>query len=619
MLGKKTSQYKLWAEHAILLQSMPEECQVVNTGSTPSFKAFDYSLWDVKGFNLGFQPQPLYYDFETLKKYSKRIAKGAKILIGIEEFKFFVNAYSDETTDHKYYLWLDKEQIRTYNKQKDWLIKYAPIILHPKFFLRDIKQGIKRLLKRGTNSSKAEGSGAIDDSLYSENLDIQWAQRWVRGWNKEFGWEKGQKIRIEQAETVAINERRLSNMVDYCLEHGWSPNLVVPPFSPNLAKLLSVDVLRQGLWDPLDRISREKNIPLLNFYYDERFADYRLYSDALTFNEKGRRLFNHVIQEKIGIMEVAKLESNKTYQLRNGLEIPWISYGTGVIWKYSRNIPRFAMSNFKEILRSIKHLKISRELYGNLHIKRVLADAYEAGFRMFDTGRIYAHSEDRIGDVVSEKPGVLITTKCSWMDITRDYSPDTVEGNLDVSLNNIKREKVDLYLLHWPEGEWLDTYAQIIEEYKKGRCRAFGACNLNIEHLKKIEDAGLELPMVVQIEMHPLNVKKELRKYCQAHGIQIQAYAPTGHNVKELLESETMKELTVKYHKSSVQITIRWHYQNHVIPVVSTFSKEHMKDNLDIFDFELTDAEMIAMDALDKGKVLLDSQGIDDPNYIYNY
>ena len=82
MLGKKTSQYKLWAEHAILLQSMPEECQVVNTGSTPSFKAFDYSLWDVKGFNLGFQPQPLYYDFETLKKYSKRIAKGAKILIG---------------------------------------------------------------------------------------------------------------------------------------------------------------------------------------------------------------------------------------------------------------------------------------------------------------------------------------------------------------------------------------------------------------------------------------------------------------------------------------------------------------------------------------------------------
>ena len=116
MFGKNTLQYKMWAEHAKSLRSMPENCQVINTGSTPSFKAFDYSLWNIKGFNLGFQPQPLFYDFETLKKYNERIVKGAKILIGIEEFKFFVDAYADEASDHKYYLWLDKEQIRTYGK-----------------------------------------------------------------------------------------------------------------------------------------------------------------------------------------------------------------------------------------------------------------------------------------------------------------------------------------------------------------------------------------------------------------------------------------------------------------------------------------------------------------------
>lgn len=619
MFGKNTLQYKMWAEHAKSLRSMPEKCQVINTGSTPSFKAFDYSLWNIKGFNLGFQPQPLFYDFETLKKYNERIAKGAKILIGIEGFKFFVDAYADEASDHKYYLWLDKEQIRTYGKYKDWLIKHAPIVLHPKFVFNDIKHGIKRVLNKETRSAGTKKNCSIEKFICTEESDIRWAQRWAECWNKEFGWEKNQRIRTEQAKTVAINEKRLSDMVDYCYEHEWEPYLVVPPFSPNLTKLLSEDLLLPGLWEPLERVSTRKGVPLLNFYCDKRFADYRLYADALTFNDRGRKLFNRVVQEKIGMAETVAMNSEKTYNLRNGVKIPWIAYGTGVIWKYTRNIPLFLKSNIREILSSIKHLKINRGLYGNLCTKRILADAYRAGFRMFDTGRIYGHSEDRIGKSVSGRPGVLVTTKCSWMDITRKHSPNNVEGNLDISLKNIKRDKVDLYLLHWPEGEWLDTYAQIIEEYRKGRCRAFGACNLKIEHLRQIKDANLELPMVIQTEMHPLNVKKELREYCQAQGIQLEAHTPLSRNAKELQETETMRKLTAKYHKSSAQITLRWHYQNQVIPVVCTFSKKHMRDNLAIFDFELTDEEMHSIDALDKGKVLLDSEGIDDPDYIYNF
>lgn len=610
MLGKSSSKYKMWADHAAVLKSMPYGCQVVNTGSTPSFKAFDYQYWKLKGFNLGFQPQPLYYDFETLKKYGNHIAKGAKIYIGIEEFKFFVDAYEDVSTDDKYYLWLDEKQIRTYDKRKDFLMNHVPVIMHPRFVLHDAKNGLKRFFGKSEQTSNC---------LQTEKADAEWAQRWVDGWNREFGWENGQVIRKAQMKAVSINEKRLSDMVDYCIAHGWEPILVVPPFSPNLTILLSEYVLSEGLWQPLERISQKKAIPFLNFYYDERFADYRLYENALTFNDEGRKLFNRAVQEKTGVLEVVSMEGEKTYTLRNGVEIPWISYGTGVIWKYTRNIPLFLKANIIGCLRAVKHLRRNRELYGNIHIKQILNAAYDAGFRMFDTGRIYAHSEDRIGDTVSGKPGVFVTTKCSWMDITRKCSPNDVVGNLDASLKNIKRDKADLYLLHWPEGEWLDTYAQIIEEYKKGRCRAFGACNMKIEHLKQIEEACLELPMVVQTEMHPLNVKKDLREYCQNHGIQIEAHTPTSRNNKELQNSDTMKRLTEKYHKSSVQITIRWHYQNHVIPVVSTFSKEHMKDNLDIFDFELTNEEMKEIDALDQGKVLLDSQGIDDPNYIYNY
>lgn len=620
MLGKKTSKYKLWAEHARILNSMPKDCQVVNTGSTPSFKAFDYSLWSAKGFNLGFQPQPLYYDFETIKKYSTYIKKGAKILIGIEEFKFLVDAYDDESTDHKYYLWLDKGQIRTYNKKKERFIKYAPVILHPEFLVYDVKQMAKIFLNKMVCVLKGGRLDFKQRPNYTEEDDIRCAQQCINAWNKEFGWERGQQITTAQKAIVCINKKRLGDMVDYCFIHGWNPYLVVPPFSPNLTKLLPEDILRDGLWKPINDISKEKNIPLLNFYYDERFADYRLYSDALTFNDDGKRLFNEIVQEQIGMAEGVKVkEERKKYKLRNKLEIPWISYGTGVIWKYTRKPQLFLKTNIRQLLGSVKHFKMNRELYGNIYMKKILSNAYEIGFRMFDSGRIYGHSEDMLGDIFAGKTDVFITTKCSWMDITRRYSPDTVEGNLDLSLRNIKRDKADLYLLHWPEGEWLDTYSQIIEEYQKGKCRAFGACNISIQELEAIKAAGLELPMVVQTEIHPLCVRKELREYCRTHDIQLMAHTPTGHNNKSLSESEILMKLQKKYNKSSTQIIIRWNYQNDIIPVVSTFSKEHMKENLDIFDFKLTEDEMNEIDSLNCDRTFLNSNGIDDPNYIYNY
>ena len=612
MFGKKTSQYMIWSDHAAVLKSMPYGCQVVNTGSTPSFKAFDYSLWSVKGFNLGFQPQPLYYDFETLKKYSEHVAKGAKILIGVEAFKFFVDAYADEKTDHKYYLWLDKEQIRTYDRKKFFLINYAPVVLHSRFVLHDVKHGVKKLLDNRKNK-------AINNKLDSEKADIEWSQKFLRGWNRQFGWENGQVVREAQRQNIAVNENRLTEMIEYCFVHGWEPYLVVSPFSPNLSKLLSPVVLQEGLWEPLERVSKGKDVKILNYFYDNRFANYELYENALILNADGRKLFNISIQEDIKSEETLTMEIKKTYKLRNGVELPWISFGTGVIRKYTRNIPLFLKSNLLNWLRSIKHRKMNRELYGNIHIKSVLEDSYDAGFRMYDSGRIYAHSEDCIGKTVSKYPDVIITTKCSAMDVIRKASPNDVAGNLGVSLENLNRDCADLYMLHWPEGDWLDYYRQIIEEYKKGRCRAFGACNMEIEHLKAIEDAGLELPMVMQTEMHPLCTRKEILNYCKAHGIQVMAHTPIGSNIREIRESPIILKLAKKYQKNPSQIVIRWHYQNDVIPVVSTFNKKHMQENLDIFDFELTAEEMAEINGMNQNHVLLNSHGIDDPNYIYNY
>lgn len=313
------------------------------------------------------------------------------------------------------------------------------------------------------------------------------------------------------------------------------------------------------------------------------------------------------------------MQDMRTYKLRNGIELPWIAFGTGVIWKYTRNKSLFFKTNLKEILRSVKHLKLDRELKGNLCINSILQNAYNAGFRMFDSGRIYAYSEDRIGKNISNKENVFLVTKCSAMDITRLCSPDDVAGNLDISLRNFRRDYVDLYLLHWPEGDWLNYYEQIIGEYKKGRCRAFGACNMSISDLQTIEAAGLELPMVIQTEIHPFLCQKPLKEYCDVHGIQLMAHTPTARSSKELKDSFVMNNLQNKYNKSCVQIVIRWHLQNNVIPVVSSFSTEHMKEDLEVFDFELTEDEMRGIDSLDCNRILLDSHGIDDPNYVYNF
>lgn len=311
-------------------------------------------------------------------------------------------------------------------------------------------------------------------------------------------------------------------------------------------------------------------------------------------------------------------ETDTGYRLANGLTLPWIAFGTGVVWRYSRNKPLFLKRQLRLVLSSLKHMKLNRELKGNLVCKKFLKEAYDSGFRMFDTGRIYGYSERYIGQTVARKPNVTLVTKCSAMDVERTCSPNTVAGNLDCSLKYLSVDSIDVYLLHWPERDWLEYYRQIVELHKEGKCRAFGACNLKIEHFQAIEKAGLPLPMLMQTEMHPFNAKIELREYCRERGVLLMAHTPTARGAKSCGEAEYLHTLARKYQKTVVQIILRWHCQNGVIPIVSTFSRAHMEENLDIFDFMLTEEEMKGIDSLDRGMVLLNSNGIDDPNYIYN-
>lgn len=315
----------------------------------------------------------------------------------------------------------------------------------------------------------------------------------------------------------------------------------------------------------------------------------------------------------------------KAFKLRNGVEVPFIGFGTGVVKRYSRNTPLFIRARIRPVLSAVKHLsykKLHSVYQQDFSMDKVIDKALTEGYSLYDTGRIYGHSEVEIGKALVrnhlQRKHLFISTKISDMDLFRKCSPSDVAGNLRLSLKYLHTDYLDAYLLHWPHGNWLDIYKQMEDIYKKNIIRAIGVCNFNMEHFKLLEEHCTIMPMIHQTELHPLNSKKEIRQYCKEHGILIMAHTPTGRMGKQIRQNKTLQELANKHNKTIAQIIVRWHYQNGVVPIIATKSIKHMQENKDIFDFSLTEDDMAAIEYIDEGLVLLPGNGIDDPNYIYN-
>lgn len=312
----------------------------------------------------------------------------------------------------------------------------------------------------------------------------------------------------------------------------------------------------------------------------------------------------------------------KYFTLRTGAAIPCQGFGTGVVRRYIRNKYLFVRARIRPVLSSIKHLRLHPSLKADLFAADAVRMAYRGGVRLFDTGRIYGHSEPVIGQVLREegvrREDVFITTKVSDMDVTRAASPDTVAGNLTDSLRYLQTDYVDAYLLHWPSGDWRAIYQAMEAEYHAGRARAIGVCNFTVENFRELAEVAAVEPMICQLELHPLNSKRAVRDYCREHNILVMAHTPTGRMCEAIRACKPLQDLAAKYHKTIAQVILRWHYQNGVVPIVATTSPAHLAENQAIFDFALTESDMAAIEALDEGLVLLPGCGIDDPNYIYN-
>ena len=618
MLGKNTEDYRSWKREKERYLFMSQNLDVINFGSSCDANNFDYKLWNANGFNFASAPQDIYYDNQLLLQYGDRVRTGGIVFISLSEFALVVDKYDLEDHNYKYYWYLDSSRIQNYTHIKQILLAKCPGILDNKYLKLEIKNYIKKILnwdnKRGNRKE-------ISLEAYSAQM--------FNNWMLEFGWDSECIIRDEQKTKIERSWGLIQNDIQFCNSRELIPIIVIPPFCSYLKNLMPEEIIEQCLWKYI-KLLRKEGIEIINFWEDAELQKPEYYSTPILLNEKGKRIFNKKLQEVVMhltnnnycLNNATNEEDQRTYILTNQEKIPCIAFGTGVIKRYYRNKKMYFKDTLKDVMRSIKHLKISRRLKNDMTINNTLNRAIENGYRLFDTGRLYGHSEQAIGKAIAKnnRNSFFLVTKVSDDDLRRYSSVTTIHDNLMMSLKFLKTDYVDAYLLHFPSGDWISAYKEIEKEYISGYTKAIGVCNFDVDELKKLMREVKIKPMICQVELNPLNTKKDLVNFCKEQGIVLMAHTPTAHMDSRVINSDIFRQLTRKYKKTAAQIIYRWHYQNSVIPIVSSTSNAHMKENLNIFDFHLTDSEMIEIDGLNCG-VSFDKNNNkvnDCPDFIYN-
>lgn len=255
---------------------------------------------------------------------------------------------------------------------------------------------------------------------------------------------------------------------------------------------------------------------------------------------------------------------------RDSLVLPKIGFGV------------YQISNQEECIRSVK-------------------TALANGYRMIDTAAVYGN-EAAVGEAIRQsgvkRSEINVTTKI-WVS---DYGYEKTKKAIDKSLRKLKMKCIDLLLLHQPIGDYLGSWKAMEEEVNAGKVKAIGVSNFTISQLQEVIDQGTILPTVNQVECHPYYAQKELKTFMKNYDILLEAWYPIGHGNKQLLGEPLFLELGEKYSKSTVQIILRWHYQSQNISLPKSTNPEHIKANIDIFNFELTPKEMATIDQLDQNK-----------------
>ncbi|WP_256759662.1 aldo/keto reductase [Cohnella sp. WQ 127256] len=225
--------------------------------------------------------------------------------------------------------------------------------------------------------------------------------------------------------------------------------------------------------------------------------------------------------------------------------------------------------------------------------------ALKAGYRSIDTASMY-DNEQSVGRAIRTsgvpRDQIFLTTKV-W---NNEQGYESTLQAFQNSLNRLEMEYVDLYLVHWPVvGKYNETYRALEELHDQGLVRAIGVSNFNIHHLEDLMGSCRVKPMVNQVEFHPLHTQKRLFAFCRKEGIQLESWRPL---MQGRLDLPLIAELAVKYNKTPAQIVLRWHLQLGVVTIPKSVNEERIRENADVFDFELEPEDMNRMDGLNQNQ-----------------
>ena len=224
-------------------------------------------------------------------------------------------------------------------------------------------------------------------------------------------------------------------------------------------------------------------------------------------------------------------------------------------------------------------------------------EALKMGYRLIDTANAYVN-ERAVGRGMKEsnvkREEIFLSTKL-W---PSEYeNPNAV----DETLERLGVEYVDLLYIHQPAGNWLAGYRQLEKAYREGKAKAIGISNFEGKYIAELETEWEIVPQFIQVEAHPYFTQTELRKTLDKYGIRLMSWYPLGHGDKSLINEPVFAELGKKYLKTPAQVILRWHIQMGFVVIPGSKNVDHIRDNLNILDFTLTDEEMAAIAKLDKG------------------
>lgn len=231
--------------------------------------------------------------------------------------------------------------------------------------------------------------------------------------------------------------------------------------------------------------------------------------------------------------------------------------------------------------------------------ERVVLDAIDVGYRLIDTAQAYGN-EEAVGEAIAKssvpREELFITTKV-WIS---NSGYEKAKASIESSLKKMKLDYLDLVLIHQPVNDYYGTYRAMQDLYKEGKIKAIGVSNFYPDRLVDLALFNEIKPAVNQIEINPFHQQLDAQTYNQKYNVQLQAWAPFAEGKNGMFENQDLKTIGEKYNKSVAQVILRWLLQRGIVPLAKTVNKQRMLQNIDVFNFKLSEDDMNKISSLDK-------------------